>query len=367
MEHSWAPAGARSAHPSQPDALLEVNTAGDGMRSRGHQRGVEQPGVGVDDPKRAAADDFQWMPALLRSFRWHRQNSHYAFRMMLVLLMLVARLLAELAIGILRGEVELLSASIHGVFDLTLLGFCLLALLVAKMPVPGAYAFGFVRAEVLSAFANSCYLLFLAFTQCTDAMSASLSDHGPSGLTAQTFALGAVNVVTNLCGSAMFHSYRGVSVAYRSSSDMNYHAVWLHLAADSLCNAGVLASSLLIEAGVPVWAAALGLNLAVATALVRMAQPLFMACSTTLLQRIPHSADPELLNRCAARLASVPGCKGSCHQHFWELAPGQIQGQVTLLVEPGADEGAVKAAAARIFDVALTGASQHIVFEARVT
>lgn len=36
----------------------------------------------------------------------------------------------------------------------------------------------------------------------------------------------------------MFHSYRGVSVAYRSSSDMNYHAVWLHLAADSLCNAG---------------------------------------------------------------------------------------------------------------------------------
>lgn len=32
----------------------------------------------------------------------------------------------------------------------------------------------FVRAEVLSAFANSCYLLFLAFTQCTDALSASL-------------------------------------------------------------------------------------------------------------------------------------------------------------------------------------------------
>eukprot|EP00193_Tetraselmis_chui_P017659 CAMPEP_0177792864 /NCGR_PEP_ID=MMETSP0491_2-20121128/24753_1 /TAXON_ID=63592 /ORGANISM="Tetraselmis chuii, Strain PLY429" /LENGTH=80 /DNA_ID=CAMNT_0019315309 /DNA_START=314 /DNA_END=552 /DNA_ORIENTATION=+ len=49
-------------------------------------------------------------------------------------------------------------------FDLTLLGSCLLALLVAKMPVPGAYSFGFVRAEVLSAFANSCYLLFLAFT-----------------------------------------------------------------------------------------------------------------------------------------------------------------------------------------------------------
>jgi hypothetical protein len=40
-------------------------------------------------------------------------------------------------------------------------------------------------------------------------------------------------------------------------------------------------------------------------------------------------------------------------------------GQVTLLVAPGADEGAVKAAAARIFDVALAGASQHVVFEAR--
>lgn len=32
----------------------------------------------------------------------------------------------------------------------------------------------YARAEVLSAFANSCYLLFLAFTECTDALNASL-------------------------------------------------------------------------------------------------------------------------------------------------------------------------------------------------
>uniref|UniRef100_A0A7S1WYS1 Cation efflux protein cytoplasmic domain-containing protein n=1 Tax=Tetraselmis chuii TaxID=63592 RepID=A0A7S1WYS1_9CHLO len=139
----------------------------------------------------------------------------------------------------------------------------------------------------------------------------------------------------------------------------------MHLAADSLCNGGSLLATGLHEAGAPLWAATVGLNAMVAIVLVCMARPLFMACSATLLQRIPPALDPALLNRCVSRLTTVPGCKGSCHQHFWELAPGQIQGEVTLLVAPGADEGAVKAAAARIFDVALAGASQHVVFEAR--
>lgn len=60
----------------------------------------------------------------------------------------------------------------------------------------------------------------------------------------------------------------------------------------------------------------------------------------------------------------LPGCRGTSSEHFWELMPGEVHGQVVLIVSHDADVMAVRKAAAKIFDVAL-GRSTHVVFEVK--
>eukprot|EP00192_Tetraselmis_astigmatica_P010472 CAMPEP_0117674004 /NCGR_PEP_ID=MMETSP0804-20121206/14793_1 /TAXON_ID=1074897 /ORGANISM="Tetraselmis astigmatica, Strain CCMP880" /LENGTH=363 /DNA_ID=CAMNT_0005482817 /DNA_START=269 /DNA_END=1360 /DNA_ORIENTATION=+ len=307
----------------------------------------------------------EWMKilhAMADSFRWHWRFSSDGFRLMLVVALLSARLAGEMAAGIAMWEVDLVTAAVHGVFDIAVLGSCLMAQLFTKMPAPESFPFGFARVEVLSAFINACFLFFLAFTQCTDALSASLTAHIHGS---QSATLACINIGSNLLGSAMFARHAGRSITYRTARDMNLHAVWLHLAADSLHNGGVLLAGLLREFGLPVWASISVVKTCTAALLVWLARPLFDACSVTLLQRVPANVNPALLDRCLARVHMLPGCTGSSDRHFWELVPGEIQGQIVLLVTPQADQEAVRNAAAKIFDVAM-GFSTHIVFEIQV-
>eukprot|EP00951_Prasinocladus_malaysianus_P039087 scaffold434566_cov50-Prasinocladus_malaysianus.AAC.1 len=120
---------------------------------------------------------------------------------------------------------------------------------------------------------------------------------------------------------------------YSTPAEMNLHAVWLHLAADSLDNGGVLLAAFLHEAGLPDKPTVVAMKLLVAILLLFLARPLFISCACSLLQslawaqRVPASVDPTVLNRCLMRIEMLPGCKGTANQHFWELAPGQIHGQ----------------------------------------
>ena len=83
-------------------------------------------------------------------------------RLALVLALIVAFMVVEIAAGVIANSLALLSDAAHMLTDAAAIAFSLLALRLAARPARGAMTFGFRRAEILSAQGNGITLLVLA-------------------------------------------------------------------------------------------------------------------------------------------------------------------------------------------------------------
>ncbi|XP_030519543.1 metal tolerance protein C2 isoform X3 [Rhodamnia argentea] len=159
----------------------------------------------------------------------------------------VAYSTAELAIGLFTGHVGLVSDAFHLTFGCGLLTFSLFAMAASRKKPDRYYTYGYKRLEVLSAFTNALFLLFMSFSLAVEALHAFIQDE--SEHKHYLIVSAVTNLSVNLIGVWFFRNYARINIVYRKAEDMNYHSVCLHVLADSIRSAGLILASWLLSIG----------------------------------------------------------------------------------------------------------------------
>lgn len=255
-------------------------------------------------------------------------------RLFLLISLNVAYSTAELAIGLFTGRVGLVSDAFHLTFGCGLLTFSMFAMAASRQKPDSAYTYGYKRLEVLSAFTNALFLLFMSFSLAVEALHAFIQDE--SEHKHYLIVSAVTNLLVNLIGVWFFRNYARINLVYRSPEDMNYHSVCLHVLADSIRSAGLILASWFLSLGVQN-AEVLCLGI-VSVAVFMLVMPLFKVTGGILLQMAPPSIPSSALSKCWRQIVSREDVTEVSQACFWELVPGHVVGSLSLQVKKGVDD-----------------------------
>ncbi|XP_019187623.1 PREDICTED: metal tolerance protein C2 [Ipomoea nil] len=246
----------------------------------------------------------------------------------------VAYSTVEFFVGLFSGRVGLVSDAFHLTFGCGLLTFSLFAIAVSRTKPDRTYTYGYKRLEVLSAFTNALFLLFLSFSLAVEALHAFIQDE--SEHKHYLIVSAVTNLLVNLIGVWFFRNYARINLVYRKAEDMNYHSVCLHVIADSVRSAGLILASWLLTLGVKN-AEVLCMGLVSGTVFM-LVMPLFKATAGVLLQTAPPNIPSSTLNKCWRQVASHDSVTELFQVRLWEMVPGHAIGSISLQVKKGVDD-----------------------------
>ncbi|ERN17070.1 hypothetical protein AMTR_s00044p00068470 [Amborella trichopoda] len=263
-----------------------------------------------------------------------RSGSRPMKRLSVMILLNVAYSTTELLIGLFTGRVGLVSDAFHLTFGCGLLTFSLFAMAASRKKPDEIYTYGYRRLEVLSAFTNALFLLFMSFSLAIEALHAFIQDE--SEHKHYLIVSAVTNLLVNLLGVWFFRSYARINIVYRKPEDMNYHSVCLHVLADSIRSAGLILASWFLTLGVEnAEVICLGL---VSIAVFIVVMPLFKATGSVLLQTAPSSIPSSALAKCWRQISALEDVSEVSQTRFWELVPGYVVGTLSIQVKNGADD-----------------------------
>ncbi|KAE8731160.1 Metal tolerance protein C2 [Hibiscus syriacus] len=272
--------------------------------------------------------------SVLWVFRVMRTGNRQMKRLLIMISLNVAYSTAELTIGLFTGRVGLVSDAFHLTFGCGLLTFSLFAMAASRRKPNSIYTYGYQRLEVLSAFTNALFLLFLSFSLAVEALHAFIQDE--SEHKHYLIVSAVANLLVNLLGVWFFRNYARINLAYRKPEDMNYHSVCLHVLADSIRSAGLILASWFLSLGVNN-AEVLCLGL-VSVAVFMLVMPLFKATGGILLQTAPPNISSSALHKCWRQIVSHEDVTQVSQARFWELVPGHVVGSLSLEVKKEMDD-----------------------------
>ncbi|XP_022930157.1 metal tolerance protein C2-like isoform X5 [Cucurbita moschata] len=227
----------------------------------------------------------------------------------------------------------LVSDAFHLTFGCGLLTFSLFSIAASRSKPDHVYTYGYKRLEVLAAFTNALFLLFLSFSLAVEALHAYIQDE--SEHKHYLIVSAVTNLTVNLIGVWFFRNYARINLVYRKAEDMNYHSICLHVLADSIRSAGLILASWFLSLGVQN-AEVLCLGL-VSVAVFMIVMPLFRATGGVLLQMVPPSIPTSALSKCLRQITSLEDVLEVTQARFWELVPGQVVGSLSLTIKKGTD------------------------------
>jgi cobalt-zinc-cadmium efflux system protein len=220
----------------------------------------------------------------------------------------------EVTYAIWSGVLFLWADAAHMLSDAAALGLALFATWYAARPATARHTFGFHRAEILAALANSTVLLAGAVLIVREAIErlgggeAHGHDHGHGGLLTLV-ALGglAANVITLL----ILHGGKG--------QNLNVRAAWTHVLVDTVSSVVAIAAGLLIwlfdwDAADPIGAILIAILIVVST------WSLIRESLLVLMEGAPSHVDPDALR---ARLMQLPGVTAVHRLHVWSITSGR--------------------------------------------
>ncbi|XP_057547291.1 metal tolerance protein C2 [Amaranthus tricolor] len=274
---------------------------------------------------------------ILSVFRQLRTGNRPMKRLFLLISLNVAYSTAELLIGLLSGRVGLVSDAFHLTFGCGLLTFSLFTMAASRRKPDRVYTYGYKRLEVLSAFTNALFLLFLSFSLAVEALHAYIQDE--SEHKHYLIVSAVTNLLVNLVGVWFFRNYARRNLAYRNAEDMNYHSVCLHVIADSIRSAGLIFASWLLALGIQN-AEVLCMGL-VSVAVFMLVMPIFKATGGILLQMAPPSIPSSAMSKCSRQIAALEEVTEVNETRLWELVPGYLVGSLSLKLKAGVNEKSI--------------------------
>jgi cobalt-zinc-cadmium efflux system protein len=229
-------------------------------------------------------------------------------RLAVVLGLILALMVVEVAAGVLAHSLALLSDAGHMLTDAAAIGFSLLALKLAARPPGGALTFGLRRVEIMSALASGVTLLILAILIAYEAIRRLFAPPEVHG--APMLAVALLGILVNLAAA------RTLSTANRSS--LNVEGSFQHILTDLYAFIGTaVAAAVILVSGFqradPI------ASLFIAMLMTRSGVSLVRDSGRVFLEAAPKGLDPQEIGRA---LVAQPGVVEVHDLHVWEVTSG---------------------------------------------
>jgi len=229
-------------------------------------------------------------------------------RLIAVLALTTTLLVVEAVGGWLTNSLALLSDAAHMLTDVAALALGLFAIWFAMRPPTPKNTYGFYRAEILAALANSVTLIIIAAVIFYEAYRRFLDPPEVNSL--PMLIVAAVGLAANVAGVVILS--RG------HLENLNVRGVLLHVIGDALASLGVIgAGVVMLTTGWyyadPIISALIG------CLILYSAWRLVAASVAVLLQGTPAGVD---LDAVTAKMREVEGVENVCDVHIWTLTSG---------------------------------------------
>jgi len=248
----------------------------------------------------------------------------YRRALAIVLLISLGIAAAEVVGAVVTGALVLFADAAHMAADAAGIGLSLLAAWFAARPATDRRTFGYARAEILAAMANSLLLLAMAAVIFTEAIRRLVSPPAVSSGLLIAFGLGAL--VGNACSLLVLR--------HGQASSLNVRSAFLEVAADTLGAAAVIVTGIIISA------TGIGLadpiaSIAVGALILPRTWRLLREAIDILLEASPKGID---LDEIREHMGALPGIREVHELHVWTITSGLPVLSAHVVVDPAVIE-----------------------------
>ena len=229
-------------------------------------------------------------------------------RLVVVLGLTLAVLVAEVVGAVLSGSLALLADAGHMATDAAGLALAVAAVSLAQRPARGRRTFGWQRVEILAAVANGLLLLAVAAYVLIEAIRRI--GQPPEIASGLMLAVASVGLAVNLGSLAVLHRGRGDS--------LNVRGAYLEVAADALGSVAVIVAAVVIAT--TGWTPAdIVASAVIGCLVVPRAWHLLREAFDVLLEAAPRGVD---LGEVRAHILDVDGVLDVHDLHAWTITSG---------------------------------------------
>ncbi|MDP2957049.1 MAG: cation diffusion facilitator family transporter [Longimicrobiales bacterium] len=231
-------------------------------------------------------------------------------RLLWVLAITGAFMVAEVVGGLLAGSLALLADAGHMFTDAGSLALSLLAMRMAQRPPSPEKTFGYVRMEILAALVNGATLLFIAVlivAEAWDRWRDPVSVDAPVML-----VVAGLGLVVNIVGALLLHAH--------AHDNLNVRGAYLHVLGDLLGSVGAIGAGLVIlfTGWMPADPIA---SVVIALLILHSAWKLVREAADVLLEAAPSHVDVTAI---VEELRAVRGLDDIHDVHVWTLTSGFV-------------------------------------------
>ena len=250
----------------------------------------------------------------------HSHHSHGSNRrrVIAVLSLTFAYMLAEAIGGFFTNSLALLSDAGHMLADVASLVLALLALWFAARPVTTRKTYGYYRMEILAALANGAALVVISLLIAYEAFHRIKSPETVKGFEVTLIAMGGLAV--NAASAVMLHS--------ASRDNLNIRGAFLHVIGDALGSVGAVVAGVLIWQWGWVLADPL-ISIAMCLLIIYSSWQLIRESVNILLEGTPSHID---IRAVVEAMHAVPGVSDVHDLHVWTISSGKhaLSAHVTI-------------------------------------
>ena len=249
----------------------------------------------------------------------HHDAGYTARRLVVVLVLTAAYMLAEAVGGWLSHSLALIADAGHMLSDVAALGLSLFAVWISRKPPTAARSYGYHRTEILAALANAATLIAISVWVCIEAYRRLQSPPDVAGRMVMVIAAGGFLI--NIAGMWVLSGGR--------HTNLNIRGAWLHVATDALGNIGTVAAGAAVVFLGWRWADPAA-SVVIALLVCWSAWALLRESVDVLMEGTPSGIDS---GRVRDALATVGGVQAVHDLHIWSIASGRISLSAHIAVD----------------------------------
>jgi cobalt-zinc-cadmium efflux system protein len=232
----------------------------------------------------------------------------------------LAYLGVEAVAGVFSGSLALLADAGHNLADVLGLVLSWGAAMLSRRQPSGRFTYGLRSSSILAALANAIILLVVTGGIAWEAIWRI--GHPMQVVSGIIIAVAAIGIFVNGGTALLFSSGNG---------DLNVKSAFLHLAADALVTAGVVAAGVVIWLTNWLWLDPL-VSLAVSAVIVFGTWGLLKSAISLALDAVPEGLDAAAVR---AHLLSLPGVTGLHDLHIWGMSTTETALTCHLIMPKG--------------------------------
>jgi cobalt-zinc-cadmium efflux system protein len=246
----------------------------------------------------------------------------------------LAFVIVEAVFGWRSGSLALLADAGHNLSDVAGLGVAWAGVMAAGLRPDARHTYGFKRASILAAFANAVLLLIAMGSLGLEAID-RMRHGAPAADGATVMAVAGVGIAVNAGTALLFLRDR--------ARDLNVRGAFVHMAADALVSAGVVATgAIALETGWT-WLDPAA-SLLIALVILVTTWDLLRQSLHLLFDGVPEGIDLQAVR---AELRALPGVADVSDLHVWATGTTETALTAHLVLPGGAPDDAFYSDAAR--------------------